>query len=144
MMLVVAVGTAVIWRTTNEEGAHPLQPRNPAQLKSALTFAALYAGVIFFVAAAQAFLGDTGLFVAAAISGVSGMDAITLTASQMVSRQALDPDTGWRLIMVAGLSNLTFKFGLIAALGARHMATRAGLLLTIAITAGAVLIVLWP
>jgi uncharacterized membrane protein (DUF4010 family) len=144
MMLVVAVGTPFIWRATKEKRAHPLQPQNPAQLKSALTFGALYAAVLFAVAAAQEFFGAAGLFAAAAMSGVSGMDAITLTASQMVSRQALDPDTAWRLIMVAGLSNLVFKFGLIAALGNKPMATRAGVLFTIAITAGAALIVLWP
>jgi uncharacterized membrane protein (DUF4010 family) len=144
MMLVVAVGTALIWRTTKEEGTHPLQPQNPAQLKAALTFGALYAAVLFAVAAAQAFFGGAGLFAAAALSGISDMDAITLTISQLVSRQALDRDTAWRLILVASLANLVFKFGLVAALGNKQMATRQGALFTIAITAGAVLIVLWP
>ena len=144
MLLVVTVGTAAVWRTAKEKSAHPLQPQNPSELKPALAFGALYAAVIFFVAAAQDFFGDAGLFAAAALSGISGMDAITLTTSQMVSRQAIDPGTGWRLIMVAGLSNLVFKLGLASALGSRAMATRLGALFTIATAAGAALIVFWP
>jgi hypothetical protein len=37
-----------------------------------------------------------------------------------------------------------FKFGLAAAIGSRQLATRIGILFTIAIVAGAALIVLWP
>jgi uncharacterized membrane protein (DUF4010 family) len=144
MLLVMAAGTGVIWRATKEKSAHPLQPKNPAQLKAALTFGALYAAVLFGVAAAQDLLGTAGLFGAAALSGISGMDEITLTASQMVLRQTLDADTGWRVIIVASLSNLVFKFSLAAALGSRAMATRLGVLFTVAIVAGATLIVLWP
>ncbi|MGE0161360.1 MAG: MgtC/SapB family protein [Gemmatimonadales bacterium] len=144
MMLVVAIGTPLIWRARKQRDAHALEPQNPAQLKPALAFGALYAAVLFLVAAAQDFLGAAGLFAAAAVSGISGMDAITLTASQRVSAQALEPGTAWRLIIVASLSNLVFKFSLAAAIGSREMATRIGILFTIAIAAGAGLIVLWP
>lgn len=144
MMLVGAVGTLAVWRAVSERGAHPLDPSNPAQLVPALTFGALYAAVLFLVAAAQEYFGAAGLFGAAALSGISGMDAITLTTSQMVSAESLDPSTGWRLIVVAGLSNLVFKFGLASALGSRALARRIGLMFTIAIATGAAVIVLWP
>jgi uncharacterized membrane protein (DUF4010 family) len=144
MVAVVALGTATVWRATNEPGALSLEPTNPAQLRSALAFAALYAAVLLVVAAAQEYFAAAGLFAAAAISGVTDMDAITLTVSQMVSAGSVDPSTGWRLIVVASMSNLVFKLGLAASIGSRALATRLAVLFTVAITTGAALIVLWP
>jgi len=144
MLLVFFVGAALMWRASAKTAASPLRPTNPSEMKPAMLFAALYAGVLLVVAAAQDMLGDAGLFAAAAVSGLTDMDAITLTTSQLVSRQTIDPDTGWRLILVGAMSNLLFKFALAASLGSRAIAARLALLFTIAIAAGAALIVFWP
>ncbi|MGH9426474.1 MAG: DUF4010 domain-containing protein [Terriglobia bacterium] len=52
---------------------------NPSELKSALTFAAVYAIVVFAVAAGKHLFGERGLYVIAALSGLTDMDAITLS-----------------------------------------------------------------
>jgi uncharacterized membrane protein (DUF4010 family) len=145
MLVAFAVAARVVWKSSGTApGESPLQPTNPSELKPAILFAALYALVLFSVAAAQDLLGNPGLFAAAAISGLTDIDAITLSTSQLVGRQLVDSDTGWRLIMVATMSNMVFKFGLVASLGSRALAKPLAALFTIAITAGAALIVFWP
>ncbi len=144
MLVLFLVGALVVWRSTTAPFESPLQPTNPSELKPAVVFATLYAVVLFAIAAAQDLLGNPGLFAAAAISGLTDIDAITLSTAQLVSREFVDPATGWRLILVATMSNMVFKFGLVASLGSRTLAKPLATLFTLAITAGALLIVLWP
>ena len=144
MLGVFVIGAAVVWISAIAPDQSPLEPSNPSELKPAVLFAALYAVVLLAVAAAQDLLGNPGLFAAAAVSGLTDMDAITLSTSRLVSRQLVDPDTGWRLILVASMSNLLFKFVLVATLGSRAMSKRLATLFTGAIVAGAALIVFWP
>ncbi len=144
MLIVFAIGAALAWNSGMAPRDRPPEPTNPSELKVAVMFAALYAVVLFAAAAAQDLLGDAGLFATAALSGLTDIDAITLTTSQFVARQLVDPDTGWRLIMVATMSNMMFKFGLVASLGSRALAKPLASLFTAAITAGAGLIAFWP
>lgn len=144
MLVVFAIGARVVWSPATKHGQSPFEPTNPSELRAAMLFAALYAVVLFAIAAAQDLLGNPGLFAAAAISGLTDIDAITLSTSQLVSRQLVDPDTGWRLIMVATMSNMAFKFGLVASLGNQALAKPLATLFTIGITAGAALVVFWP
>ena len=95
------------------------------------------------VAAGQDLMGDTGLFVAAAISGLTDVDAITLSTARLVSTDRLSPDVGWRLVLIATLSNLVFKLGLAGTLGSRAFAKRLWGLGLVAIGAGALLLLLW-
>jgi uncharacterized membrane protein (DUF4010 family) len=144
MIVVFVIGARVVWSSANAPKESPLQPTNPSELKPAVLFAVLYALVLLAIAAARDLLGSPGLFVAAAISGLTDIDAITLSTSQLVSRQLLEPDLGWRLILVATMSNMVFKFGLVASLGSRALARPLATLFTTAITVGALVIVLWP
>jgi uncharacterized membrane protein (DUF4010 family) len=144
MMVVFAIGARVVWSTATAPSESPLRPTNPSELRPAVLFALLYAVVLFAVAAAQDLLGNPGLFAAAAISGLTDLDAITLSTSQLVSRRVVDADTGWRLILVATMSNMVFKFGLVASLGSRTLAKSLATLFTVGIAAGAALIVFWP
>ena len=57
------------------------------------------------MAAAQDLLGDVGLYAAAVVSGLTDVDAITLSTSQLGNDGRLDPTTGWRLVLLAILSN---------------------------------------
>lgn len=144
MLVVFVIGARVVWSSAATPGESPLQPTNPSELKPAVLFAGLYAVVLFAIAAAQDVLGNSGLFAAAAISGLTDIDAITLSTAQLVSRQLVDADTGWRLILVATMSNMVFKYGLVVSLGSRALARPLAALFTVAIAAGAALIVFWP
>ncbi len=143
MLAFFAIVAAAIWRSATTPGDNPLEPGNPSELKPAILFGALYAFVLFIVAAGQDLLGDTGLYVAAAVSGLTDVDAITLSTSQLVSASRLDPNTGWRLVLIAILSNLVFKLVLAASLGSRTFARKLGVLGVMAIGVGLGLLVFW-
>jgi uncharacterized membrane protein (DUF4010 family) len=96
------------------------------------------------VAAAQDLLGSAGLYITAFVSGLTDIDAITLSTSRLVHTGVIDPSTGWRVILVAAMSNMVFKFGLAANLGSRAFAKRLGLLFAVAVVVGTGLVFFWP
>lgn len=97
---------------------------NPSELKTALMFGALFAIVQFAVAAGKHWFGDRGLYVVAAISGLTDMDAITLSTSRMAAREAVETSTAWRAIVIASMANLVFKAGIVAVVGGRGILLR--------------------
>lgn len=134
---------ATVWRSGAGPAESPLEPANPSELKPAILFGALYAGVLLAVAAAQDLLGDAGLYGAAIVSGLTDVDAITLSTSQLVGDGRLDADTGWRIIVVAVMSNLVFKLGMAVSLGSRRFARRLAGLASIVLAAGVTMVLFW-
>lgn len=93
----------------------------PSEFKAAVIFALLYVGVLLCVAYARQHLNDAGLYVVAAISGLTDMDAITLSTSQLVAKGHIAADQGWRVILLGGMSNMLFKAGMVVVLAHRSM-----------------------
>jgi len=143
MLLFFTLAAATVWRSSAGPSESPLDPGNPSELKPAILFGALYAVVLLTVAAAQDWLGEVGLFAAAAVSGLTDIDAITLSTSRLVATDVVAADTGWRLILVAAMSNMVFKLGLAVGLGSPALGKRLGLLFGLALALGAGLIVAW-
>ena len=143
MLAVFALLAAVVWRSATAPGESPLEPGNPTELKPAVVFGLLYAGVLFVVAAADDLLGDVGLYAAAVVSGLTDVDAITLSTSQLVGDGRLDPDTGWRVVLIAVLSNMGFKLAMAVTLGSRTFARRLSALGSVALVAGLAILFLW-
>lgn len=143
MLAVFALFAGIRWRSGAEPGESPLEPGNPSELKPAILFGVLYAVVLLVLATAEDILGDTGLYVAAFLSGLTDVDAITLSTSRLVATEGLDPDTGWRIILVGALSNLVFKLGMAATLGSRTFAKRFGALVLVALGVGGGVLFLW-
>lgn len=131
----------VAWLGTRKETEAMPQQSNPAELKSAVVFGALYAIILFAVAATRIHFEKSGLFVVAVLSGLTDMDAITLSTSRMVSTGRLTAETGWKVIFSAVIANLIFKAGLIALLGHRRLFLRVALLFGILVITGFVLII---
>jgi uncharacterized membrane protein (DUF4010 family) len=117
---------------------------NPAELRAALVFGALYAVVLLAVAIVRHHFGSAGLYVVAVLSGLTDMDAITLSTARLVERGKLATDTGWRVILLAGLANLLFKGVVVVALGSRALALRIILLFAAAAVGGGALLYAWP
>lgn len=131
-----ALLVAVLWFRDRDDRDGVPAPSNPTELKAALVFGAIYAGVLLAVAAARDLVGDRGLYTVAVISGLTDVDAITLSTSNLVSADRLDEDTGWRIILVAALANLVFKGGIVAFLGAAALLRRIALLFGFVLAAG--------
>lgn len=127
-----------------EKSAEIPPPDNPAELKGALFFGMIYAVVLVAVEAAKQYLGSKGLYAVALISGLTDMDAITLSLSRMVEGGELAPTLGWRLILVASLANLLFKWLAASFLGGWKFGIRLGMFFTIAAGGGLAIVLLWP
>ena len=146
IVLLVAMGAAtgaVMWFSSGKSDAMPEQ-ENPAELKSALIFAAIYAVVIFASAAAREHFGGGALYVVAVVSGLVDVDAITLSTARLAGSQRMDPDAAWRVILVAALSNVGFKAGAALLLGSAALLIRLAPVLLAALVTGIALLLFWP
>jgi uncharacterized membrane protein (DUF4010 family) len=125
-------------------GADIPESRNPARLQIALVFAGFYAVVLFTVAAARDFLGENALYAVAMVSGLTNVDALTLSVSRLYGQTELGADTAWRVIFLASIANLIFKTGVAAVIGSPSL--RRWILATgvPAIAVGLAIVVGWP
>jgi len=131
------------WRSDKATAALPPQG-NPSELKGALLFAGLYAVVLIAAAAAKEHFGTRGLYAVAVISGLTDMDAITLSISEMAAQNKIEAGEGWRLILTAALANLVFKGAMVSALGNRELLGRVAGLFGVSFAVGLGLILFWP
>ena len=83
MLLVCALLALGFYFPGRKHAAKIPEQKNPAELKPALLFSALYAFVLLAVAAAKQYFGSTGLYIVAIISGLTDLDAITLSTGQL-------------------------------------------------------------
>jgi uncharacterized membrane protein (DUF4010 family) len=139
----VAICGVALLTLRGHAGELPVQD-NPTELRTALIFAALYGVIIFAVAAAGDAYGDSGLYGVALISGLTDVDALTLSTANLVEAGRLDAGPGWRAIVLASLSNLAFKAVLAGVLGGRALLLRLAPLFAASIAAGVAVLQLWP
>ncbi|WP_294347696.1 DUF4010 domain-containing protein [Prosthecochloris sp.] len=120
------------------------EAEDPSDLGAAVAFGALYAFVLVAVAAAKEFFGDQGLYIVAALSGLTDMDAITLSTARLIEAEKVGIDTGWRMMMLGAMSNILFKAAAVAVLGNRRLFFRIALLFGISLAGGMALLLFWP
>jgi uncharacterized membrane protein (DUF4010 family) len=110
--------------------------RNPLSLKVALQFAALYAVVVFVVKAANANFGGAGLLVASLLSGLTDLDAISLSISNLFSGNGVSLRFAGACIVLAAVANSFTKLTLAWFLGDRQLRKKIFLLLGTTILIG--------
>ena len=115
----------------------------PPGLRTAMAFGLVYALVLLAVAFARTYFDARGLYAVAALSGLTDMDAITLSTMQLVSSGDLDAATGWRLVLVGSLANLAFKASIVAMLGSRELLRRVAGYFAPAFAIGVAVLWLW-
>jgi uncharacterized membrane protein (DUF4010 family) len=120
LAVAIALSFAVWWRVRGQAADMPEQ-KNPTMLRAALVFGALYAIVLIAVAWVREAVGESGLYVVAAVAGLTDVDAITLSTAQMAKNGQISASLTWRVILIAFLSNLFFKAGIIAVIGSRRL-----------------------
>ena len=104
----------------------------------------LYAAVLIGVAAAKEHFGRTGLYSVAVLSGLTDMDAITLSTAQLIEDGRMEVSTGWRLILVGAMSNLLFKGAVVALLGAPRLLGYVAASFGLSLAGGAAILAWWP
>lgn len=90
--------------------------KNPLDLATALKFALFFAGIQWLVKFCSEEFGDRGTYLAGAISGITDVDAITLSMAKMAQggeQSVLAINT----ILLAALSNTLVKFIIVMTVG---------------------------
>jgi len=117
-LLVSLAGVAWRWKSVDAAPANGEEAfRNPTQLGTAIGFGAAYALVLLFSAWANDVFGAAGVLALAAASGLTDVDAITLSSMQMLNRETLTEETALTAVAVAVASNLVFKTVVASAAG---------------------------
>jgi uncharacterized membrane protein (DUF4010 family) len=114
------------WRGLTAGGALPMpEVHNPTELKTALSFGLLYAAVLFLAAWLEDAAGSKGLYAVALASGLTDVDAITLSSLRLYNQDKLAEQQAVVAIALATLANLGFKSGLLVTIGGSALARRA-------------------
>ena len=114
-------------RMSNATELYIPETSNPAELHTAIGFGLLYVAVLLGAAWMSDFAGSQGLYVVALVSGLTDVDAITLSSLRLFNLGQLSEQQTVTAITLAFISNLAFKFGMVVFIGgwnlARHVAT---------------------
>lgn len=116
----------VIWmRTQTVEQALTIpEVRNPTELRTALTFGGLYALVLLLAAWLNDAAGSGGVYLVAVISGLTDVDAVTLSSLRLFEIGSLSATQAVTSITIAVLANMAFKLGLVLVAGGRDLFVR--------------------
>jgi uncharacterized membrane protein (DUF4010 family) len=136
--------SVIAWFSSRRRAGSLAEQGNPTELRSALFFAAMYAIVKLAIAAAKEYLGDRGIYAVAGLSGLTDMDAITLSAARLLNDGRLDATTAWHAILIGTIGNMVFKAAVIASLGGLRLFRRVSVYYAASIVIVVALLAFWP
>ncbi len=123
-MLLAGLATVVILRrrgSDEEPEEDVVDLANPLRLTTALMFGLVFAIVLVAVRLAEQFLGNTGVYIASVITGLTDVNAITLSAARLAGRGQLDPHVAGSAIVIAAVVNTFAKAGIALSVGAPRL-----------------------
>lgn len=127
--IISVVGYSIVWwlvkHSETATSTQNLQLENPFDLSTAIKFGAALALIMLLTHLLQDWLGQTGVYLLASISGVTDVDAITLSLSQLVNNgvTAQLAATG---ILLAAAVNTVVKALIVAIISGGDMAKWVG------------------
>jgi uncharacterized membrane protein (DUF4010 family) len=141
MALAAALMAGVFYvRGLRHAGVSPrgdaLPVRNPFSLGAAVQFALLFAVVLVIVEITQEYAPVGGLYVVAALAGLTDVDAITLSMAQR-SHDGLGFTVATHAIGIAALSNTLVKCAMVLVLGRGPLRPRLAIATAVLVACGA-------
>lgn len=138
-MALVGFGVAA-WRyrrlTLPAEGAgEAVQLKNPFALTQAVSFGLVYGTVLLVAKAAQLWLGRGGIYASATLAGLTDVDAITLSMTEL-HRGGMDGGVAATAIVLAAITNTAVKSGIARSTGGAALGRSVGGALGAALLAG--------
>lgn len=120
------LGAAYGVRRLKPQGELPaLAMGNPTELRPALGFGLMYGVVLLAAAWLSDWLGNSGLYAVALVSGLTDVDAITLSSLRLFNLDKLPVAVVINVVTLATLANLVFKSTLSLVIGGWRMARHA-------------------
>jgi uncharacterized membrane protein (DUF4010 family) len=118
-VLALAAAWLLYRRGGNSADADDVPLKNPFSLRAAAQFAVLFAAVLLLVKVTQAYLPGGGVYVLAALAGLTDVDAITLSMAEYA--KANPATVAATALVIAAISNTLVKCGMVASLGGKAL-----------------------
>ena len=144
MGAVSVVGGWLLYRRSGDaQGQDDVPLRNPFSLTSAVKFGLLFAAVLLLVKLVQFYFPGGGVYILAALAGLTDVDAITLSMADYA--RSNPANVAALAIVIAAVSNTVVKCAMVTSLGGPAL-RRPVLLATVAIVVAAVVgaAATWP
>lgn len=112
------------WRNfagTSPSGLPAKEVRNPLSLRVAIQFAVLYALIVLVVRWSNDMFGGTGVYWASFFSGLTDLDAICLSLSQLQTAGKIGAGEGAKAVIIAAGANSLLKAVIAYSLGSALM-----------------------
>lgn len=137
MTILLYLPAYIIWKHHEHTLSvdQPALKQNPLELKFALAFGLLLTAILFLGELLRGWLGDTGIYMLAATSGIADVDAITLSLTRM-SQSSIAMQTAVIGIIIAAAVNNLVKAGIAGAIGKRALGWRVGGPMMLSLVAG--------
>jgi uncharacterized membrane protein (DUF4010 family) len=118
--LVLLLGSAVLLglRTNTSDERPSLAIRNPFELGTVLQLAALIAVIVLLAKLAAGKIGNTGVYLLAALSGVVDVDALTLSMTRLAGAQVTIAEAATAILIAASINTVS-KATMAAFVGGR-------------------------
>jgi uncharacterized membrane protein (DUF4010 family) len=130
---VVAV-VLMLWYRSPDSEERELTPRNPLQLAQALQMAVVFQAVLVLVHLARSTWGASGVLSAAAVLGLTDVDALTISMARDIA-PALSAQTAAAGIAIGIGANTVVKLGIALFFGSRQFKLIVGGALTMMLAA---------
>lgn len=124
-MSALLAGIAVAaWRARSDVAATELtipEIKNPTELRAALVFSGIYAAVLLLSAWLVDVAGSKGMYTASLVSGLTDVDAITLSSLRLYGLGSLSSSQVTVSIILAVSANSVFKLAVVWVVGGREL-----------------------
>jgi uncharacterized membrane protein (DUF4010 family) len=149
MLIAGVIAVYILWRRGRAEEPVDhggVELSNPLRLKTAITFGLVFAVVLVAVEAANEYFGSAGVYVASILAGITDVDSITLSVSNLSLKGLLDERVAAIAIILATIMNTIAKSVMAIVLGTprlRRLVSRAfGFVVLAGLISGAVIFLL--
>ncbi len=120
MTLAGLAGCLIFWRGSERKDEPEVPFANPFELLSAVKFGILFGAVLVATEGAKRYFGPAGLYAASAVSGLTGIDAISLTLAKMTG-SGITVAAAALCVSVAAMSNTLSKLAIVYVVGGSRL-----------------------
>jgi uncharacterized membrane protein (DUF4010 family) len=136
-LVMLAAGGWLVWQGADGAGDKPmLKLSNPFELATALKLAGFIAVISFLAKLVSETVGNAGVFVVAAVSGLADVDALTLSMTRLSPASVAAATAAIAIVIAAGV-NTVVKAAMATTVGTARMGAIMGAVSAAALAAAA-------
>lgn len=140
MLAASAIVSAYLWKHSSsaehKKKSEDLKLSSPFQIKPALKFGIFYIFILIAADLANKFFGESGVYVASAVSGLADVDAITISLSGLAREGELAANIATKGITIAVMVNTLVKLSIVQIFGSRNFFRQAAVAFGVVLASG--------